>query len=75
MDPVYKHEYEYIGSGCPPIETKDGWLLIYHGVESTEQGLVYSACAALLDLNDPSKEISRFALSFVFARVFMGAER
>jgi len=59
MDPVYKHEYEYIGSGCPPIETKDGWLLIYHGVESTEQGLVYSACAALLDLNDPSKEISR----------------
>jgi predicted GH43/DUF377 family glycosyl hydrolase len=61
MDPVYKHESDYIGSGCPPIETKDGWVLIYHGVESTEKGLVYSACAALLDLNDPSIELSRLS--------------
>ena len=59
MDPIYKHESEYIGSGCPPIETKEGWVLIYHGVESTERGLVYSACAALLDLNNPSKELAR----------------
>jgi len=59
MDPHYKHESRYIGSGCPPIETKHGWLLIYHGVEKTEKGHVYSACAALLDLNDPSKEIAR----------------
>ena len=59
LDPVYAHESSYIGSGCPPIETEHGWLLIYHGVEETERGLVYSACAALLDLNDPSKEIAR----------------
>lgn len=59
LDPVYKHESSYIGSGCPPIETKYGWLLIYHGVEETDNGIVYSACAALLDLNDPSKEIAR----------------
>ena len=59
LDPVYKHESSYIGSGCPPIETKHGWLLIYHGVEETPHGLVYSACAALLDLNDPSKELAR----------------
>jgi beta-1,2-mannobiose phosphorylase / 1,2-beta-oligomannan phosphorylase len=59
MDPHYKHESRYIGSGCPPIETKHGWLLIYHGVEKTEYGHIYSACAALLDLNDPSKEIAR----------------
>jgi predicted GH43/DUF377 family glycosyl hydrolase len=59
MDPVYQHESDYIGSGCPPIETKYGWVLIYHGVESTERGLIYSACAALLDLKDPSKELAR----------------
>jgi predicted GH43/DUF377 family glycosyl hydrolase len=59
LDPVHSHESSYIGSGCPPIETEHGWLLIYHGVEETENGLVYSACAALLDLNDPSKELAR----------------
>ena len=59
MDPIFNHESAYIGSGCPPIETEHGWLLIYHGVEETPKGLVYSACAALLDLNDPSKELAR----------------
>jgi predicted GH43/DUF377 family glycosyl hydrolase len=59
LDPVYAHELSYIGSGCPPIETEHGWLLIYHGVEETDRGLIYSACAALLDLNDPSKELAR----------------
>ena len=64
LDPIYPYESSYIGSGCPPIETEHGWLLIYHGVEETQKGLVYSACAALLDLNDPSKELARlpFAL-------------
>jgi predicted GH43/DUF377 family glycosyl hydrolase len=60
LDPVFAHEANYIGSGCPPIETEHGWLLIYHGVEDTDEGLVYSACAAaLLDLNNPLKVISR----------------
>jgi len=59
LDPVYAHESSYIGSGCPPIETEHGWLLIYHGVEETPDGIVYSACATLLDLNDPSKELAR----------------
>ena len=59
LDPFYNHESSYIGSGCPPIETEHGWLLIYHGVEPTEKGLIYSACAALLDLNDPVKVIAR----------------
>lgn len=59
LDPIYDHESKYIGGGCPPIETKQGWLLIYHGVKETTQGFVYSACAALLDLDDPSKEIAR----------------
>jgi predicted GH43/DUF377 family glycosyl hydrolase len=59
LDPVHKHESRYIGSGCPPIETEHGWLLIYHGVEEIDDSYIYSACAALLDLNDPSKEIAR----------------
>jgi len=60
IDPVYVHESSYIGGGCPPIETEHGWLLIYHGAEETDKGIVYSACAAaLLDLNNPLKEIAR----------------
>lgn len=59
LSPKYHHEVSYIGSGCPPIETKHGWLLIYHGVHDTVTGYVYSACACLLDLNNPQKEIAR----------------
>jgi predicted GH43/DUF377 family glycosyl hydrolase len=59
MDPHFDHEASHIGGGCPPIETKDGWLIIYHGVYDSPEGYVYSACAALLDLNDPRKVIAR----------------
>jgi beta-1,2-mannobiose phosphorylase / 1,2-beta-oligomannan phosphorylase len=60
LDPMLGHESDYIGGGCPPIETEHGWLLIYHGVQDTNKGHIYSACAAaLLDLNDPIKEIAR----------------
>lgn len=65
LDPIYKHESSYIGGGCPPIETPEGWLLIYHGVEHTSRGNVYSACAALLDLEDPSKEIARLPVALL----------
>ncbi|MCB8963703.1 MAG: pesticidal protein Cry7Aa [Bacteroidales bacterium] len=59
MDPIYPHESNYIGGGCPPIETKAGWLFIYHGVTESKKGLVYSACAALLNLDNPLIEIAR----------------
>lgn len=59
LSPKYSHEVSYIGGGCPPIETPEGWLLIYHGVHDTLKGFVYSACAALLDLQNPEKEIAR----------------
>ncbi len=55
----YEHEVSYIGGGCPPIKTDAGWLLIYHGVHDTIGGYIYSACAALLDLENPQKEIAR----------------
>lgn len=59
LSPKYAHEVSYIGGGCPPIETEFGWLMIYHGVHDTIKGYVYSACAALLDLDNPQKEIAR----------------
>ncbi|MET4141726.1 hypothetical protein [Pedobacter sp. UYP1] len=59
LTPKYDHEISYIGGGCPPIETTEGWLVIYHGVHDTTKGYVYSACAALLDLENPEKEIAR----------------
>ena len=59
LAPKFPHEASYIGGGCPPIETPQGWLLIYHGVCDTIKGYVYSACAALLDLDNPQKEIAR----------------
>ncbi|HPI67053.1 MAG TPA: pesticidal protein Cry7Aa [bacterium] len=56
-----KHWYESrnIGGGAPPIKTNKGWLLIYHGVEETNQKKVYHAGAALLDLKDPQKVLGR----------------
>lgn len=59
MEPHYQHENNRIGAGCPPIETEHGWLLIYYSAHDTSHGLVYHVCAALFDLKDPSKLISR----------------
>ncbi len=48
-----------IGPGAPPIRTKKGWLLIYHGVKKTSAGPIYRLGVALFDLKDPSKLIGR----------------
>lgn len=50
-----------IGAGPIPIETKEGWLLIYHGVLTSCNGYVYSMGAALLDLEEPWKVLYRTA--------------
>ncbi len=44
-----------VGAGPTPIETEEGWLLIYHGVLTSCNGFVYSFGAALLDLDEPWK--------------------
>jgi len=59
LTPKYDHEISYLGGGCPPIETTLGWLMIYHGVKDSLEGYIYSACAALFDLENPQKEIAR----------------
>ncbi len=50
-----------IGAGPIPIETPEGWLMIYHGVITSCNGFVYSFGAALLDLEKPWKVIYRAA--------------
>jgi predicted GH43/DUF377 family glycosyl hydrolase len=66
LAPKYDHEVSYIGGGCPPIETNEGWLIIYHGVHDSVKGYIYSACAALLDLENPKKEIARLPYPLFF---------
>jgi beta-1,4-mannooligosaccharide/beta-1,4-mannosyl-N-acetylglucosamine phosphorylase len=48
-----------IGAGPVPIETTQGWLLVYHGVLTSCNGFVYNMGAVLLDLDQPWKVIAR----------------
>lgn len=66
LAPKHQHEISYIGGGCPPIETEAGWLIIYHGVHDTAEGYVYSACVALLQLDNPQVEIARLPYPLFF---------
>ena len=61
IDPLFWFENRNVGGGCPPIETEDGWLIIYHAVEDTPLGIRYHACAALLDHNNPLKILGRLS--------------
>ena len=42
-----------VGPGPHPIETAEGWLLIYHGVWKSCNGYLYYVGGALLDLEKP----------------------
>lgn len=48
-----------IGAGPIPIETSEGWLMIYHGVLASCNGFVYSFGSALLDLEEPWRVLAR----------------
>jgi predicted GH43/DUF377 family glycosyl hydrolase len=51
---------ELIGPGPPPVKTREGWLLVYHGIAThLAGGGIYQAGAALLALDDPSKVLTR----------------
>ena len=43
-----------IGVGPPPLETPDGWLVVYHGVRQTVAGALYRVGLAMLDLENPA---------------------
>ena len=48
-----------VGAGPVPIETDEGWLVLYHGVLTSCNGFVYSMGAALLDLDEPWRVVGR----------------
>jgi predicted GH43/DUF377 family glycosyl hydrolase len=48
-----------VGIAAPPVKTKDGWLLLYHGVSWST---VYRVGAVLLDLKDPTTVLARTAV-------------
>lgn len=59
MAPMGWWQSTKIGAGPVPIETSEGWLLIYHGVLTSCNGYVYHFGAALLDLEEPWKVLYR----------------
>ena len=63
--PVAPWEKLKIGCGTPPVLTRHGWLILYHGVSKptrpaeTGRGLCYSAGVMLLSEKDPRKILYR----------------
>lgn len=55
---------ERVGLGPPPIETPEGWLIIYHGARNTASGTIYRVGLALLDLE--SLEVIRRSRDWIF---------
>ena len=50
---------EKVGVGPPPLWTKEGWLVLFHGVKATAAGSLYRSGLALLDLDDPATVLAR----------------
>jgi predicted GH43/DUF377 family glycosyl hydrolase len=46
-----------VGISAPPLKTKYGWLLLYHGISKSNH--TYRIGAVLLDLKDPTNVLSR----------------
>jgi predicted GH43/DUF377 family glycosyl hydrolase len=54
--PEFPYEFIQMGNGGSPIETPQGWLVVTHGVGPLR---TYSLGVELLDLDDPTRVISR----------------
>lgn len=52
-------EANKIGGSTPPVKTKDGWLMLYHGVRGFGISYLYKLGVVLLDLDDPRKVIGK----------------
>ncbi|HSG89529.1 MAG TPA: hypothetical protein VLA56_09985 [Pseudomonadales bacterium] len=48
-----------IGLGPPPMLTKYGWLILYHGVRTTAAGSLYRLGLAMLDRDNPARVLVR----------------
>lgn len=47
---------EKVGAVAPPIKTKEGWVMLYHGISDKN---IYRVGAVLLDLKNPVKILGR----------------
>ncbi|MGB5830455.1 MAG: glycoside hydrolase family 130 protein [Thiohalocapsa sp.] len=54
--PEFPYEFVQMGNGGSPVETPEGWLVVTHGVGPMR---TYSLGIELLDLDDPTRIISR----------------
>ena len=60
---------EWIGSGPPPVKTRQGWLHLYHGVATHfASSNIYQAGVVLLDLANPSRVLHRGAFNVLEPR-------
>lgn len=51
---------ERIGSGPPPVKTRQGWLHLYHGIATHfAAASIYQVGAVLLDLEEPWRVLAR----------------
>lgn len=50
--------YRTRSAACPPIKTKDGWLLLYHAMDRNDPNK-YKVGALILDLKNPEKVLFR----------------
>jgi predicted GH43/DUF377 family glycosyl hydrolase len=48
-----------VGLSAPPMETSQGWLVLYHGVRATAAGCLYRLGLAMLDIENPQRVIHR----------------
>lgn len=48
-----------VGLGPPPLLTKAGWLICYHGVRTTASGSIYRLGLAVLDRDNPTRLVAR----------------
>lgn len=67
--PLQRTPNDHIEVGAPPVRTRAGWLLIYSYIQNYfKPPMTFGIEAALLDLNDPRKIISRLDYPLLYPR-------
>ena len=63
---LLRGDSDHVEVGAPPIWTKDGWLLVYSHIQNYfTDDKIFGIEAALLDLHNPTKVISRTVYPFM----------
>ncbi len=58
-------EQNKIGASTPPLKTKKGWLMIYHGVRGFDINSIYRQGVILLDLEKPWQVLAKSRVPFL----------